>query len=345
MSRPDVCFLCDANTAVGFGHLSRCLKVAATLRRSYAIRFGGRISAEARRRIVQDGYRIDATSTPSESVAVVDIMFDKEDMDYYDRPRLEAIRTRFPRVVLLSSAITVPRDLPVDIVVGHVLQGPKPRASSGPFRTMAGLEYAPVSAEFRRLRTHRRTVRRDIRRVFVGFGASRDVHGVNGVLDALTLSGFRGRVDLLLSPFHRRFEAGITRRDRPYQLRVHSNIPSVAPLLCGADLAFGTYGNVTFEALCLGTPFAAVPVKTFQLRYARRLEKQGLLVCLGRDHELTPKRVMTALRHLTWRKRTSLARNGRHAVDGRGIERIGRVIRDEALRLQRASRTGRTSDK
>jgi spore coat polysaccharide biosynthesis predicted glycosyltransferase SpsG len=343
MSRPRIHFLCDANASVGFGHLSRCLKLAATLRRSCAIRFGGRFSPAARRRIAQDGYVIAAPSAQSADVAVVDIMFDQEDMDYYDRPRLLAIRRRYPRVVLLSSALTAPDDLPVDVVVGHVLRRAQGPSSARPFRTLAGLGYAPVSAEFRRLRAHRAPIRKRLQRVFLGFGASRDVRGVEAVLDALALAGFTGQVDLLLSPFHQRFEARISERCTPYCLRMHANVRSVAPLLHGADLAFGTYGNVTFEALCLGTPFAAVPVKAFQLSYARRLEKQGLLVCLGRDSELTAARVVAALTRLTVEKRRALSRNGRQSVDGRGIERIGRVIKNEAIR--HASRAGRTLDR
>ncbi len=333
MRRLPVTFLCDANTSVGFGHLSRCLKLAFSLRRSRAIRFGGRFSAEARRRISQYGFSVEEPPARySGGLAVVDIMFDKEDMDYYDLRRLGRIRKQFQRVVVLSSAMTVPDDLPADAVIGHVLQGG--RAARSPLRVFAGLDYSPVSTEFQSSRARRAEVRNDIGRIFVGFGASRDMHGLESVLDALTLWGFSGRVDVLLSPFHRRFEASLGRRKAPYGLRIHSNVRSVAPLMRRADVAFGTYGNITFEALCLGTPFLVVAVKDFQLAYAKRLERQGLLVCLGRDSELDAATVVQALKSLTRRKRETLGRRGRSSVDGLGIERIRRVIESEALRTE-----------
>jgi spore coat polysaccharide biosynthesis predicted glycosyltransferase SpsG len=141
----------------------------------------------------------------------------------------------------------------------------------------------------------------------------------------------------LLSPFHKRFQAGLARRKTPYRLRIHSNVRSVAPFLRRADVAFGTYGNVTFEALCLGTPFVAVPVKNFQLAYAKRLERRGLLVCLGRDTQIDAAEVVAAMKQLTREERERLSRNGRRSVDGYGIERICRVIRSEALRLRGAA--------
>lgn len=252
-------------------------------------------------------------------------MFDREDMDYYDRPRLEQIRKRFARVVVLSSAMTVPDGLPVDVVIGHALKGGR---RAGRPRIFAGLDYSPVSPEFR---SRRGEERRDVKRVFVGFGASRDIRGLNSVLEALVLWNFAGEVDVLLSPFHRRFEAALDRRKAPYRLSIYSNVRSVAPLLRRADIAFGTYGNITFEALCLGTPFLAVAVKDFQLTYAKRLEERGLLLCLGRDSELEAPDVVETLKSLTRRKRQALSRRGRLAVDGLGIERIRRVIEREAL--------------
>lgn len=334
MRRPAIHFLCDANASVGFGHLSRCLALASGLRRSFAVRFGGRFSAEARRRLAQQGFRVVSPSTRRQrGLAVVDIMFDVEDMDYYDLPRLGRIRNGFERVVVLSSAMTVPVDLPADVVIGHVLRvGHGPRRS---FRVLAGLAYAPVSREFRQ-GGRRARVRKDVGRVFAGFGASRDLRGLESVLDALVLSNFSGEVDVLLSPFHRRFEARLLRRKAPYRVRIHSNVRSVAPLLRRADIAFGTYGNITFESLCAGTPFLAVAVKDFQLEYAKRLERRGLLVCLGRDSNLGAAKVLAALKALTRKKRASLSRRGRARVDGLGIDRIRRMIEREALAARAA---------
>jgi len=328
MTRPSLQFLCDANTSVGFGHLSRCLQLAVRLRNSCAIAFDGRFSAEARERIESRGFAVGPRGGGQpRAVAVVDIMFDREDMDHYDLARLERIRKRFRRVVLLTSAMSVPSRLPVDVVVGHVL--PRGQRASRRFRVLEGLAYAPVSDEFRKARGRRAPVRGEIRRVFAGFGASRTLRGLDRVLDGLESRGFAGRVDVLLSPFHRRFEEALLRRRPSLDLRTHSNVRSVARLLRGADVAFGTYGNITFEALCLGVPFLAVAVKDFQRVYAERLERRGLLVSLGRDTDLEARQVAAALARLTPEKRAALGRKGRAAVDGRGIERIRRVLERE----------------
>jgi spore coat polysaccharide biosynthesis predicted glycosyltransferase SpsG len=174
-----------------------------------------------------------------------------------------------------------------------------------------------------------------IGRVFLGFGSSPDIRGLRCVLDALALWKFTGQVDVLLSPFHERFGPSLRRRADSYRLRLHANVKSVAPLLRRADVAFGTYGNITFEALCLGVPFLAVAVKDFQRAYAGRLARQGVLVSLGKDSELSTKTVIAALNSLTPGARASLSRRGRKAVDGLGIQRIARVVERQARKAER----------
>jgi spore coat polysaccharide biosynthesis predicted glycosyltransferase SpsG len=328
-------FFCDAEASIGFGHLSRCLQVAELLRRDWQIRFCGRYSPQARRRIAERGFAI-AAAPASGGLAVVDTMFDREDMDYYDIPRLAAVRRRFTRVVVVSSALTAPARLPADVVIGHMLRRPR-GGGRGP-RALAGLAYAPVSAEFRRARRRRPNAATRIGRVFVGFGGSRGIRGLTTVLDALVLSDFTGSVDVLLSPFHRRFERALLKRTAPYRLRLHSNVKSVAPLLRRADVAFGTYGNITFEALCLGVPFLVVAVKDFQKAYAGRLARDGVLVSLGRDSELDARAVSDAFGSLTPAARAALSRKGRKAVDGLGIRRIAGVVERQARGAEREMR-------
>ena len=332
MSAGAIFFVCDAEAAIGFGHLSRCLQVADALRGLWDIRFCGRFSPEAKRRIAERGYAA-AAMPKCGGLAVVDTMFDREDMDYYDIPRLAGVRRRFARVVVVSSALTAPANLPADVVVGHMLRQPRPGA--GRVRTLAGLKYAPVSSAFRRARRPRPAERARIRRIFLGFGGSPDIRGLNTVLDALVLANFTGDVDILLSPFHRRYEAALRRRTAPFRVRVHSNVRSVVPLLRGADVAFGTYGNITFEALCLGVPFLAVAVKDFQKAYAATLQREGVVVSLGRDTELDAKTVAAALTALTPRARAALGRKSRRAVDGLGVERIARVVAAQARAAER----------
>jgi spore coat polysaccharide biosynthesis predicted glycosyltransferase SpsG len=334
VSAGSVFFVCDAEASIGFGHLSRCLQVAEALGKDRDIRFCGRFSPEARRRIAGRGFVVaPAPARNSGGLAVIDTMFDKEDMDSYDLPRLEALRRRFARLVVVSSALTVPARLPADVVIGHMLRSRRGRAQR--FQTLAGLRYAPVSRDFRRARLLRTRKISRIGRVFLGFGSSRDIRGLRCVLDALALWKFTGEVDVLLSPFHERFGAALRGRASSYRLRLHANVKSVAPLLRRADVAFGTYGNITFEALCLGVPFLAVAVKDFQRAYAGRLARQGVLVSLGKDSELSTKTVIAALNSLTPGARASLSRRGRKAVDGLGIQRIARVVERQARKAER----------
>lgn len=335
MAAADITFVCTADGRVGFGHLRRCLAVAGLLAgRGLRPAFAAEQLDPAARALLQQhlpAVRLGALSDPS-PLAVVDCMFDPQDPDACDRDFVARVATRHRRTVFVTSAVHVPPDLPVDAVVGHMLD-PVER----PARVLhRGLEWAPVAPGAALWRNHPRVFLETPRRVLVAFGNWADPAGLFLALEALRRTGWTVRVQVLLPPALRpHLEAA---RSHAVGLEVEwlQDVPDIFPLLAGADVLLGSYGNLTFEALALGVPTVVVAIKPFMAAYAERLARRGAVVNTGRVGELTPPDLARRLQALTASERERLSRAGRGLVDGAGLERLGRLLEDLA-RTDRAA--------
>jgi|TARA_B100000315_G_scaffold242217_1_gene264143 spore coat polysaccharide biosynthesis protein SpsF len=321
--------ICNAKRSVGFGHLSRCLCIAKQLRNTFKIYFAGDFSEDAISIIRENSFpilRYDLL-TGKDGIAIIDLMFDEENANFYDKERIGFISQHFKKTILLSSADTVPGDLPVDIVVGYLL---KPSENGNySFKSFPGLEYAPIPIDFTDRRLERREIRDRINRVFICFGGWKNIDGPLLVLDTLREINFSGMVDVLLSPLQSEYQDMLKAYGSTFRTRIHCNVPSIAPLLNEADLAIGTYGHIVFESLCLGTPFIVIGVKDFQVSYAKNLEKEGFLVCGGKLGKINRHDIHDAILSMDREQRQQLSNKGRHHIDTNGIIRITNIIREE----------------
>lgn len=64
-------------------------------------------------------------------------------------------------------------------------------------------------------------------------------------------------------------------------LKTHTNLPSLAPLMANADLAIGAAGATSWERCCLGLPSIIVSLAANQDPIARELDRRGLAMWIG----------------------------------------------------------------
>jgi spore coat polysaccharide biosynthesis predicted glycosyltransferase SpsG len=317
-------FICTADSRVGFGHLRRCLAIARLLQaRTVPVSFSGRLDEAALALIRRELPTADIVQNPIlPGSAIVDCMFDPEDMDAYDVGFLQEVRNLGVHTALLTSSIHVPPDLPVDLVIGHMLG----EVSSTSYDLRRGLAWAPVSPEAGAFRRLERQQPMEVERVLLAFGNYYDPTGLFLALDALESAPCEMEVQVLLPPALRVHEAEIRRRGRNLNLVVLTDVPTVFPLLDRSDLLIGSYGNLTFEALCLGVPVVIVAIKEFMALYAARLEAEGCLVLAGEARNLKPEHLADRLRALDQVRRASLATVGQRLVDGLGLRRTADLL-------------------
>lgn len=189
---------------------------------------------------------------------------------------------------------------------------------------LLGPRYAllqPVYAEL-----HGQAKPRDgpVNRIFVYFGGA-DVDNLTG----RTIEAFfaLSRPDIILDL--------VTSIDSPHatdirdrikgsnNIRLHQNLPSLAPLMMRADLAVGAAGATSWERLCLGLPSLVVTLAENQTPIALELDRQGLACSMGGKNEASVAKIRESLE---W-----ILQNGRSRgcsslclamVDGLGVDRV-----------------------
>ena len=238
---------------------------------------------------------------------------------------------------VLSSAMTVPVDLPVDVVIGHVLPArpggaeaiPDPRRA----RLRPGVRGVPERAKPALRGTRRDPPRlRGLRR----FERHPRACGVSWT--PLRSGTFRERWTCCCRRSTGGSRPALGRRNSPYRLRIHSNVAfrgSAAP--ARRTSRSGRTGTSRSSRCASGFPSLPSPSRTFSWPTQSDWKRRACSCVSAGTPRLRGFRGRSRrLKSLTPKKRQALSRRGRRSVDGRGIERIRRVIEREALRAQSA---------
>jgi UDP-2,4-diacetamido-2,4,6-trideoxy-beta-L-altropyranose hydrolase len=191
-------------------------------------------------------------------------------------------------------------------------------------RLLLGPEYAllqPIYAEL-----HDRIPPREgpVKRILISFGgADRDNLTGRALAACLSLNRPDIDVDVVISdsgPYAPEIRAQAAGH---VNVHLHSNLPTLAPLMAKADLAIGAAGTTSWERLCLGLPALVVTLAENQRPIADGLHRQGLVRWLGHKDEVTEQSLRRALTELIeegideeWSLRC------RSTVDGKGITSI-----------------------
>ncbi len=114
------------------------------------------------------------------------------------------------------------------------------------------------------------------------------------------------------------------------------NPSNLAELMNQADLAISTAGVSLAELACLGVPTIGVIAAENQTAAARALGKLGAIEVAGTVEELADGRLTKLIERLARdpSRRKSLATTAQQLIDGDGVKRIARAVRDLTIHLR-----------
>lgn len=322
-----VLFRTDGLPETGFGHLSRCIQIAKGVLRKYSeiqISFCGSFSTVATNIIIESLPDALIISSPSGSydIAVIDTMFDYNDIEYYNESEISKINHFCAKTLLICSSRTIPEKLDVDLVVAYVAEKNYFRN----YRMINSLEFSPVAESLGQYRSERREIKTSVNSFFIGIGGWSDLLPQQNILNALASSEFSGEIHVLVSPLLKEKVSSLSFAGEKNRLHIHCQLPDLGPLLQNADVALLTYGNLMFECLAMGVPSLVVGVKDFQVEYANYLEEQGLVLSLGNIGTLEQVDFLAGVNQMNYNMRKALSINAMKAVDTRGVQRITDIV-------------------
>jgi UDP-2,4-diacetamido-2,4,6-trideoxy-beta-L-altropyranose hydrolase len=156
--------------------------------------------------------------------------------------------------------------------------------------------------------------------VLVSFGGSDPTSETERVLEAVaSLGGEAPVVHAILGGAASGLDRLTEMASRLPRVTLHTDLPTLAPLLATCHLAIGAGGTSTWERICLGVPSRTVTVAGNQVEVTRTLAAAGLTTWLGHGGQITMTEYAEALRTPPGPRPTPLS-------DGLGAGRVAAVL-------------------
>lgn len=345
MAAKFVVFRCDASPEIGGGHIARCLVVADSMRaRGWTCCFattgdGPRLfpslaASGHEIRVLDESFADDADEAKAISSA---IQSDCELLviDHYGRD-LEferAARGWTKRIAVIDDLARRKHDT-------DVLVDPTPGRGSAAYRQLVPIQcqlllgplFAPLRLEFQAIRAEtvaRRRASPELRRVFVGFGATDSKNMTAGTVTKIGETLPNVKVDVVLGA-GAAHSSDVKSAAEPFdgKVRIHIEPKSMSSLMAAADLGVGAAGMMSWERCCLGLPSLVSIVAENQRSNAIGLERAGAGVIVGDEGGLDLPAFVHALKGLAEDSGhlAQMAESAASICDGRGAGRVAEAL-------------------
>lgn len=193
---------------------------------------------------------------------------------------------------------------------------------------LLGPRYALLQDAYAGLHATRRARGGRAANVLIFFGGADNDDLTGRAADAfLSLARPDVRADVVVAANGRHTPALRARLAGVASIRVHSGLPSLAPLMAQADVAIGGGGATSWERLCLGLPALIVTMADNQVPVARELHRRGWIHWLGASADVGVADIAAAL--APFLDGTAAATGVEQAaglVDGQGCPRTATAI-------------------
>ena len=207
---------------------------------------------------------------------------------------------------------------------------------------LLGPRYAMMSPEFAEARRTRVARAGRLERVFVYFGATDGEGQTLQALEALCAPGCAAlEVDVVIGPNNRDAEALDALAARRGRTTLHRNLPSLAALMARADLGLGAGGVSMWERCCVALPSLVATIADNQVPATRAMANDGRVVWVGpalptaEDWRRSISDCMADRGRLA-----SLERRTMEVTDGLGAMRVARALlgtAESAVSVRRAT--------
>ena len=341
----------DADSAVGTGHIMRCLALGQVWRV-----MGGRVvfvTATANqwltRRLAEEGFethqllcaypadddwqvtRAIAANTPSCWVVIDGYHFDMR----YQRQ----VKDGGFRLAVIDDFAALPHYSADVLINQNVYAEDLAYSCDSKTRCLLGARYALLRQEFEGYRAIKRVVQNQARRVLITMGGADPQNATPKALAALAEIGATDlEVRILVGAANLRFaELRNVVDGLHFSTELIAGVPKVGEHMAWADVAIAASGSTAIELAFMGVAALLVVTTANQAPIAAKLDALGAAFNLGWVDQTSVARIRNGLRGLlvSHQTRDAMAERGQRLVDGEGAERVAATLAGERLRLRK----------
>jgi len=198
---------------------------------------------------------------------------------------------------------------------------------------LLGPEYALLDPAYAELRDRASLKDKSVRRILIFFGGVDNRNLTGRALEAvLKLKRQKIEIDVVAAGNGFHYQSLRNQVEGHSNVRLHRNLPTLAPLMAQADLAIGAGGSTSWERLCMGLPTLVVTVAENQLEVAHELNQRRLIRWLGGVSSATVERFRTEVLGFINGESGWIDRQHMEAiVDGRGASRVCEAMHSRVM--------------
>lgn len=338
-----ILFRADASTAIGAGHVMRCLALAETaIQRGHkpvflSAQMLSSLKQRMRSKKIQFVTQKMGKGDEQDALATARLAtrggYDCVVADHY------GIGGKFQSVLKRSGIKQLlldddgKRDAYVSnfVLNQNIYASPKMYRRRPPAtRLLLGSRFALIRDEFIKQKDRNRSVRVKATRLLVTLGGSdprNTTLKVVRAIERILLTSLD--VIVVVGPGYRhlpQLEAACRRLK--FSWRIEKSPSSMAPLMSWADIAVSAAGSTSWELSFMGVPSILIIVAENQKLIGRTLEKKGAVLCAGEAKNVSSSRLAKMIERLmgSYAMRKKMSRVLHGLVDGHGTHRVLRAI-------------------
>lgn len=359
---PHLLLRADADAARGAGHVMRCLALADAwhCHGGQVTLLSSHLNPALRQRIEPFGIHLaeiptpypDSTDLRATITALENVSGESSELPWlvldgyhFDTAYQSLVRSAGCRLMVIDDTAHLLR-YDADIILNHAANGRHfAYTCSQDTMLLLGTQFALLRPEFQRWQGLVRDCPEVAREIMVTLGGSDPDNTTLKIIQALEqIAPPDFEVRIVVGPLNPHFEE-LRRKTASISLRVHleTNVEDVALLMAGADLAIAAAGTTTWELAFMKVPGLLFSLAENQSGVAEAIVKFGAARGLGFPRNLSREQLADAISSLMHDRveRQQMIEKGRDLVDGKGVERVLRVMlhraSEEKLRLRAAS--------
>ena len=321
-----IIFRADVSPQTGLQHLRRCAYLAALLKKNNDILVCSREDKKAAKFLAEKSIRVEMSKDQNavDITKAKAVIFDLPQFSAPDSALLEKAKKAGVKTIQIVSAGGACQ--PAAILL-QPLPGMEYQAASGQI-VISGPSYVLLHHKFRHFNQAKRKYRKNIKNIFINLG------------DLLPYRDLRAMVDIL----HRlRFKMKIApglnlkKADKRNLMKIYPGIhfcgksESSARAYFEADLALIPAGEEALEAAAVGTPALYFCQEEGADTLAKTCVDNKIGLKFGKLESLTIDSFRNILTPLTFERRQEMGTAGRKLVDGLGVQRFLKVLKENGI--------------